>query len=316
MAFAVFMNKRPYISLLILGAGFLIGFSFGTNYSPPPTLANHRQRNPGPLPKVHGNAQAPMVPLQHLPHPSKRPLPPEQTENSASSSPPIPQGLRDAQQAVSEALRVKREALDSPFLVNLGLDPLQITHVLSNRAVMYGLAVKAGDRAMELSGFRNTYTSELRSMLGEDGYAKYKDYELQKPARRIMAAAIGEQALSQASDEEKAEILTLIRRLNPPTPQTWDGPFDILPRPLAGSEQLIPFYQTELHQLRSALQSLPAEFQKQRLPSVYLESLNGYFENMIKSHENTIERLKVPESVLLEEAMKRDRLRREADSQK
>jgi|GEM_PF-2779796 len=260
--------------------------------------------------------QTQALPLQNLPHPSRRPLPPAQTENPDSSSTPIPQGLRDAQQAVRDALRVKREALDAPFLVQLGLDPVQITHVLSNRAVMYGLAVKAGDRAMELSSFRNRYTSELRSILGEESYAKYKDYELQKPARRIMEAAIGEQALSQASDEEKAGILTVIRRLNPPTPQTWDGPFDILPRPLAGSEQLIPFYQSEIVQLRSALQSLPAEFQNQRLPTSYSELFVRHFENMLISHQNSIERLKLPESVRLEEAMKRDQLRREADIQK
>jgi hypothetical protein len=92
---------------------------------------------------------------------------------------------------------------------------------------------------------RNDYDKEIRSVVSEEGYQRYREYEEGKPAKReytLLAAFAKSKGIAIDSASEET-ILGLIRNTQAYSAgEWWHGPFDGPPNPAVGntmvSEQL------------------------------------------------------------------------------
>ncbi len=131
------------------------------------------------------------------------------------------------------------------LLSDLGLEGPTIQQVQSNLVALHYLAVDAGTPAgiplTELALARGAYDNNMRSLLSEDAYKRYRKYEESKPAAREYNM-IKEHAATKSDhflDESEADkIVDLIRDSGTTTTVTWHGPYDPLPQPIAGAEAI------------------------------------------------------------------------------
>jgi hypothetical protein len=94
-----------------------------------------------------------------------------------------------------------------------------------------------GEVLRQLALVRAEYDKHMRSLLGEDVYRQYLVFEASKPALReyemLREFALEKRDLSL--DPAEAHVLVdLIGEAGATTTVTWSGPYDPLPRPMAG----------------------------------------------------------------------------------
>ena len=146
-----------------------------------------------------------------------------------------------------------------PVLSELGLAPEAILQVRSNLVELHKEANTAGKPMGELALARAAYDNDMRSLLGEDGYKRYRMFEASKPALReyemLREYALDKRGLTLDPVEVRV-FVDLIREAGATTTETWHGPYDPLPRPISGAlaiEQLEADYKTLVDKANSLL---------------------------------------------------------------
>jgi len=125
----------------------------------------------------------------------------------------------------------------------------------------------------------SAYDNNLRSLLSEDGYKRYRDYEKSKPARREyeMIKEHAATKLGLSLDAGQADsIVALIRDAGATTTETWHGPYDPLPRPVAGAE-LVDQMQADYLSLLNNANSLLTAAAESGMSEEYLQILQEYY---------------------------------------
>jgi hypothetical protein len=187
-----------------------------------------------------------------------------------------------ARQAIDEL--VARTSAESAseyerLFSDLGLEEGTIRQVQSSLIDLHYKAVTAGDPLGELALARSAYDNNLRSLLSEDAYKRYRDYEKSKPARREyeMIKEYAAAKLGLSLDASQAEqIIALIKDAGATTTETWHGPYDPLPRPLAGAE-LVDQMQAEYLSLVNNANSLLTAVGESGMSEEDLQVLQQYY---------------------------------------
>jgi hypothetical protein len=142
-------------------------------------------------------------------------------------------------QAVEEMIaRTAAESAEDYFtqLSGFGLAPEEVQQLQSELTELHRKAIAAGDPLQELVVARSAYDQSMRSLLSEDDYQRYREYEARKPAVReydLLAEYASQQGVS-LDPTEADRIVGLIKDAGATTTVTWHGPYDPLPNPIAG----------------------------------------------------------------------------------
>jgi hypothetical protein len=198
----------------------------------------------------------------------------------------------------------KREAEYAPFLVDLGLDASQIQQVLSNLTSLHRQAIPAGETMLELLMARYKYDQQMRSILGPDGYEKYREFEEAKPFRReiedLKSSALSDRVLIDGVSERK--LLGLIQEHGLQTKESWDGPYDPEPSPQVGFEAHIADNQSKIATITNGLALVRTRPEWHELPRDVSDATLKYFENIVKRLDEGIQSSRMSP----EERMKRE----------
>lgn len=127
------------------------------------------------------------------------------------------------------------------FLSEHGLSRGQIEATLDRLDALVQREIKAGGPMQQLSTARGEYLGEIKAMLGDIRFAKYETFEMAKPYRRE-ADYIEEYAAKRnviVDRKSMTRLVELLREFRLHTTETWDGPYDPLPRPLAGAKSIV-----------------------------------------------------------------------------
>lgn len=198
-------------------------------------------------------------------------------------------------------------------LHELGLESTRAERLKSNVANLYRKAGVAGKSIGDLASARYEHDKELRSILGEEDYQRYRYYEESKPAIReynqLMQFSLNEK--QHALDPNYSEkIVRLIKDAGATTTETWHEPYDPIPRPMYG-ESLTNFIGQNLGQLQRATNILLSAMQQNDIPAEYSQVVIDYYARKIQEKSNEMGLASQTEADYLraaEERMKRDRL--------
>ncbi len=219
----------------------------------------------------------------HIPRALIQPVSPESTEAELSEEQQREKIKREVIRRGIEAALARKAAEDAelyePVLQELGLTPEAITQVRSNLVELHKKADTAGEPMGQLAIARAEYDNQMRSLLGEDAYERYRLFEASKPALReyemLRQYAIEKRGWSL--DSAQAHVfIDLMRDAGATTTVTWDGPYDPLPRPIAGSfliEALEPEYNVLVDKANSLLDSAVTS----GISEEYIELLEEYY---------------------------------------
>jgi hypothetical protein len=185
------------------------------------------------------------------------------------------------EQAVEEMIsRTAAESAEDYFtqLSGFGLAPEEIQQLRLNLIELHRKAIAAGDPLQELVLARNDYDQSLRSLLSEDDYQRYREYEARKPAVReydLLAEYATQHGLSLDPDEAD-RIIGLIKDAGATTTETWHGPYDPLPSPFAG-EAAIERMRQNYTALVDKANSLVEAATESGLSSEYIQLFVDYY---------------------------------------
>jgi hypothetical protein len=199
---------------------------------------------------------------------------------------------------LAKATADRREGY-TPVLQELGLHQDQIEKFLGRLEGMHRIAITAGDSMFELQEARLKHREEMRSILGEAGYSRYEAIEKAKPYRRelsLIKESAAEKWPTLKADVE-ATIVGLLEKNGMYTTESWDGPYDRLPRPQVGAEAMLPGFIEYSERIRSGLDPMLNELPPE-LPEGARSILRHYFEDELRRLEKNRERFSLPEEEL------------------
>lgn len=139
-----------------------------------------------------------------------------------------------------------RNEFYGPRLAELGLSSEQMEKVLAQLAAMRDKAVIVGDATLELLQQRAAHNEEMLQLLGEKGHERYRQLESEKSSYRQLVAEIIPFAKKQNVVLQPETQSVLVRQLaihGLTTMETWEGPYDPMPRPSIGVQPAIELAQ-------------------------------------------------------------------------
>jgi len=154
-----------------------------------------------------------------------------------------------------------RRSVYEPFLKGLGLSEDKIATVLSRLDLLLRGAVAAGEPMQELMIARADYIREMRKLMGEPVFARYEAFERSKPYRREAGLIQGFAATRQATvaPQFQDRLVALLQEFALHTTESWDGPYDPAPRPLAGTEPVVAGIDAYTSRIRAGLPGFQAK---------------------------------------------------------
>jgi hypothetical protein len=170
-------------------------------------------------------------------------------------------------------------SLYGSVLSELGLAPEAILQVESNLIELVKEAMTAGEPMGRLAMARAAYDTNMQVLLGEEGYKQYRLFEASKPALReyemLQKYALEKRGLS-LDPAEAPVFVDLMREAGATTTESWAGPYDPLPRPVAGSlaiEQMETDYNALVDKANALLDAAVAA----GLSEEYVQLLEDYY---------------------------------------
>lgn len=190
-----------------------------------------------------------------------------------------------------------RHEFYGPRFAELGLSNEQAQKAFARLAEMRDKAVTVGDGILELQRQRLAHDREMREILGEAGYERYRQLESEKLPYRQLVDEIIPFAGEHNVDIEPATRELLVQQLavhGLTTGETWEGPYDPMPRPGIGVQPAIELYQRTLSQ-RGNLEPFIQQ-SGSVLPKEIIDIVVRYFQKEFQQAEDGIAHFSLPEA--------------------
>jgi hypothetical protein len=143
---------------------------------------------------------------------------------------------------------------------------------------------------------RSEYDKRVRSVLSDEGYKQYRDYEDSQAARREHRAitAYAEQTGFTTDSAYNDQVVAVLQQLNAYTQISWHGPYDGLPQTVVGREMVASHRSNEINKLSQAATQLREVAAQAALPEALVNVLESYYAQTIQQKQESLERLKNP----------------------
>lgn len=172
----------------------------------------------------------------------------------------------------------KQQADYASFLSEHGLSQDQIKGALSRLDLLVKGAIMAEVPMQKLRIARADYRKEMKALLGDTRFARYESFEMAKPYRRE-ADYIDEYACkqkAQADPKFKTRLVELLQEFHLHTTESWDGPYDPLPRPLAGTKSVVESIDEYASRISSGMPGFTAKASAEFPPDLF-NLVKGYY---------------------------------------
>lgn len=182
----------------------------------------------------------------------------------------------------------KQQAVYASFLSEHGLSQDEINAALSRLDLLAKGEIMAEAPMQKLRIARADYRSEMKALLGDTRFAKYEAFEMAKPYRRE-ASYIDEYAAKQKAQVDpkvQTRLVELLQEFQLHTTETWDGPYDPLPRPLAGTKSVVGGIDEYTSRISSGMPGFTAKASAE-LPPELLNLVNGYYSMKLQEFSET-----------------------------
>ncbi len=163
--------------------------------------------------------------------------------------------LTENQRRDLQTFNEQRRAYYAPLFDRLNLDNDQKSHFLEKLNDLHEAAIYSGESTLALMLARIEYDSEIKLALGEDNYREYRRIEASRVAEREVDI-FREDAKSksiQVPENELKQIGSIFEKIGLQTRESWDRPYDPIPRPAAGSEMVAGNIESEISTISNAL---------------------------------------------------------------
>lgn len=259
-------------------------------------------------------------PRRGLPFRSGQVMPPLQH----AISPPQGGETQRIAQAVENSLdRIEkdREAADQLFrqafytqrLEKLGLTHEQVEKVHSRLTAMRNEAVLVGDATINLLRNRARHDQEMQQLLGDTAYKEYRRLEAEKaPFQQLQSSIIpfAKERNVEIDSLMRPTLVALMAEYGLNTYETWEGPYDPMPRPGVGEQSAIELAKRTLSRAQN-LEKFIAEGSKV-LPEEIVSVVSDFFEAEFVAAEQAIAHFSLPreQRMAIEQAERDDLLKR------
>lgn len=230
--------------------------------------------------------------------PAKEPVPKAQVKASPPVEAPQPTAVT-AETAADRRERGRKEMIEArqqeflakmdgerfvtydALLTGLGMNGEQIKEVSQKLRGLHEQAMVAGEPMGALALQRAEYDRHMREVLGEDGYRIYREFEDSKPYRRevakIVELAQGKETAIEPARQQ--ELVSLLSRFDIKIDESWDGPYDPLPSPLAGAEPIAKKVGAQARSLKEGLRAMEQDPAWHALPEEVAAVASEYLRN-------------------------------------
>ncbi len=179
---------------------------------------------------------------------------------------------------------------------SFGLDPEVSQQLQDHRKKINEAVVQAEGGTLQLLKARKDYDDRVRSLLSEEDYAKYYQYEASRPAQSEYdkVKQYARQQNVTLDPNYQSSIVSLIQQTKAYTePAVW-GPYDNLPQPLVGRADMIAYVQGVFDDLTAKRSQIAAQAGAAGLPDEYKNVLDAYFQQTIMQKQTLIAKLNSP----------------------
>ncbi|HEX7860793.1 MAG TPA: hypothetical protein VF773_10730 [Verrucomicrobiae bacterium] len=205
---------------------------------------------------------------------------------------------RKATRAAIEEMVFRTSSNNSPILrhtfAELGLPAEFAEQLETHRDKIMQASLQAELEIKQVQSARQEYEKRLRSVLSEEDYSKYLDFERRLPSSDEMEK-IREFASNAglALDYQAEETLTqLIGDAEAYTLVSWHGPFDGLPDPRTGDEAVTQQMHEQKESITATSNVLLQNTKRAGISSEVQDMLAAYYQEQVRERERVIEALK------------------------
>jgi len=178
----------------------------------------------------------------------------------------------------------------SNMFSTLGISP-EKAQLLEKHAYKISVASLEAEQAIsQVLRARTEYDSRVRSVLGDDAYAQYRQFEASKPA-------LNEYALFQNFSSQnnvaidpayQQQVVGFMQQAQAYTELTFHGPYDGLTPVAVGNQMVTSSLNSQIDQLTQAANTVASQASEANLPESYVNLLKAYYAQSIQEKMNTI----------------------------
>lgn len=203
-----------------------------------------------------------------------------------------------------------RDESYTSMMSELGMDPETLAHFKAELKDLHRKAIVAGDPLFDLALARSAYDEKIRSALGDQNYELYRAYESRLPAAReydLLQTYAKAQHSLDLDPNYASQIVDLIYASGATTTETWHGPYDPLPRPAAGTNQIIPRRTADYNDLVNKSAGLMDAAAEANIPEDCRELLREYYNMKVQELSLELANLRKPFKQIAEETVAADK---------
>lgn len=200
------------------------------------------------------------------------------------------------------------EAYNSAFS-SLGIPPEMSERLQNHLAKIHKASLECEASIAQVMDARREYDKRIRSVMGEEDYSRYRQYEESKPAWKELEniqkflSEIGNTGLNS---QQQQTLANLIQTANATEDGWWHGPYDPLPQVKMGKDEVLPWAEQQLNQITESAGQVLGRLAEVGLPEESQNLLRDYYANKIQQRQNSIEMISKPLDVRNAIAVRQD----------
>jgi hypothetical protein len=303
------MERRSQVCLTVLvfliGAG--IGYFAGRTHEkheskPQPTIAPTAKPTVASIPKFKYRGGGTTLSPERQGDLS---LENTKTRRQSSAEMELKLQKQDEEQALTQKA-AERAVEYGEVYSQLGLTSEASARFQTNLIALHAGAQAAGNALTSLARAKVEYDRDIREALGEDGYARYRQYEDEKPARlefdRLNQYSLSVSNITYTPDQQMA-IVRLIKQAGAVTSELWAEPYGSLPRQVVGQQGLVDDLRKKIVSLKAASDALNLNLQETSMQDDYRKLIEAYYQSVLNKLQEQLRYFDRPIEVLREEDM-------------
>ncbi len=172
------------------------------------------------------------------------------------------------------------------------LDTETVASLLDKRRELRALVSTLPERRQNLIQGRTDYIAHIRNAVDTKAFSEYQNWELNKSPERVFQDLLTQDnPVPEAEFKEyRSALVNLLREAEINMSESWDGPFDPLPRPVVGRRLVAADARRRLERFQEARTRFQAMADFHSFPDAVLAHLDRRFDRWQNQLQNAIMR--------------------------
>jgi len=205
----------------------------------------------------------------------------------------------DFESITSQTASNNAEAYNRAFST-LGIPAEKSEQLQNHLAKIHKASLECEASIAQVMDARREYDKRIRSVLSEEDYSRYRQFEESKPAwnelENIQQFFV-ETGNSALNSQQQQTLASLIQTAKATEEGWWHGPYDPLPQVKMGKDEVLPWAERQLKQITESAGQVLGRLPEVGLPEEFRNLLRDYYANKIQQRQNAIEMISKPRDV-------------------